>query len=734
MGKSRKAWIAAASLALALVAPRVARADSDFAADPFALGDGHSGAKVVASSGEVINAYAPLTADANGGATQLQIGAVIGNAAGFAAGDLVLLWAPASPGTYAFADGLPAWLGTWDLARIATVNGSTLSLGAPLLGTNAHFPALFAEVVKIPEYTTVTVPSDASLVALPWNGNPTTGFSGGILAFFASGAVVVNGTLGADAAGFRGGPLSQISAGCTDARSGEGVFAATFAAAETGQFSSSYSGGGGGACPGNGGAGGGGVVFGGDGHGKNTDPVAFGGGGDLGLWHLEHGLVLGGGGGAGAQSNGLGSDGGAGGGAIFIRAASLDSTGRISANGEMAANSGTSAGGDRDGSGGGGAGGTVIIQSLGAVTCPKITAWGGTGGDASGLGADGGGSGAGGGISLQTTSSVTSVNDCPTDVSIGAAPGVAVTGVFCTDPAQCGDGVCMPQSLPNGAGGGCQECGYDFGQASPLACGRDHPFCEPGCAACNNDYGVGTTNVCPIERPTCLAGPCVKCTTDADCTGPWHLAHTCIVASGICGTSCSSDSDCSAAEWCSASTCRPKLGKGERIPTLPPFDGACTADSARACLAAGCDPASNTCGRVDGSPCILGTECQNHCLANGVCGFCRFDTDCAAGELCFVPDSTCGPGCREIDGKSNCPAPQTCSVHDGTAGDCLAPPETTPATTSASTSDAGVESTKHANADDGGCSSTGGSAPPWELALLALVAVRRRRVLEKEKR
>src|SRR5687768_16985173 len=64
----------------------VARAE----ADGFGIGDGHNGAKTIAGD-EIVNAYAPVTADAPVGATQLAFGNVIGTGA-FATGDLVLVW------------------------------------------------------------------------------------------------------------------------------------------------------------------------------------------------------------------------------------------------------------------------------------------------------------------------------------------------------------------------------------------------------------------------------------------------------------------------------------------------------------------------------------------------------------------------------------------------------------------------------------------------------------------
>lgn len=71
----------------AITAPRTARAE----VDTFGIGDGHRGAYVAAAAGEIVNAYAPVTADAAKGAAQVAIGASIGDPAGFVASDLVLI-------------------------------------------------------------------------------------------------------------------------------------------------------------------------------------------------------------------------------------------------------------------------------------------------------------------------------------------------------------------------------------------------------------------------------------------------------------------------------------------------------------------------------------------------------------------------------------------------------------------------------------------------------------------
>src|SRR5580692_9312060 len=59
--------------------------------DSFGVGTGRDGAFTAASAKQIVNSFAAITA-LDGTATQVTIGTVRGAAAGFAAGNLVLVW------------------------------------------------------------------------------------------------------------------------------------------------------------------------------------------------------------------------------------------------------------------------------------------------------------------------------------------------------------------------------------------------------------------------------------------------------------------------------------------------------------------------------------------------------------------------------------------------------------------------------------------------------------------
>ncbi len=393
---------------MALV-PCVARAEPD----AFGLGSGRDGPLSVTAADTVVNAYTSLTAPRLAGDAALP---VVGTA-GFAAGDLVMvlqttgLVPPPASGLAGPFDLSVDPVGRWELARLSAVSADTLSLAAPLVH---GYAASVTQVLRVPEYTTVSVAAAASIVPSPWDGA-----KGGVVAFLATGTVTNAGAIRASGAGFRGGLfVNQATSGygCADldqaenaggAQKGEGVASTRYGPSETG-MGNVANGAGGGMCH-NGGGGGGG-------HGGRGGPGgrtwlgdgsrdAGGLGGAVVTYSLFDHLTFGGGGGAGQGNDDAGTSGGNGGGAIFIRAQAFTGNGSISANGENAANTGNPDGGNtNDGAGGGGAGGSIYLRLAGPLVCGGLTASGGGGGSIQTAYHGPGGGGAGGRILVQAAS------------------------------------------------------------------------------------------------------------------------------------------------------------------------------------------------------------------------------------------------------------------------------------------------------------------------------------------
>ncbi|MDD9934519.1 MAG: hypothetical protein OXT09_12995 [Myxococcales bacterium] len=409
---TRPCTLAASLVALALAwLPAVAVA----APDTFLAGTGRDGSRVVAGGDSVVNAYTRVTADVSSGDTEI----AVADESIVADGDLVLIWqtvglAAQVPGDPGPVDLRQASVGRWELARVSTTAALSVTLTAPMV---RGYAADMTQMVRVPEYTTVTVQNSGRIIAAPWD--PATN-TGGIVAFFANGAITLTGDVDASGAGFRGGLAvndASAASGCSTeseaapvgAQRGEGL-SSEYGASSTGRGNLG-SGGGGGVCVNSGGGGGGNGGIGGDG-GRSEDGARLVGG--LGGAALIAGtalerMTLGGGGGAGHIDDGWTSSIGHGGGAVLIRGQTLGGSGRILADGEDAG------GAVADGAAGGGAGGSVIVQLTSSGTC-DVSATGGSGGPVDDDAGSGGGGG-GGRVFLQADTG----SSCPTDVSGGVS-------------------------------------------------------------------------------------------------------------------------------------------------------------------------------------------------------------------------------------------------------------------------------------------------------------------------
>lgn len=396
----RTSWMKALS-ALLLVLSSSAWAEPD----SMGLGSGRDGALTVEAAATVVNVYAEVTGPVASGDRVVPVS----TSGGFAPGDLVMVLQPTGLAPLSVS-GNP-WpvdlrgnpVGRWELARIEDLSSRSIRLTGALLFSYA---ASVTQLIRVPEYTQLTLRRGASLVAAPWDGH-----TGGVVAFLARGDIINDGEISASHGGFRGGrfePGLPSLMGCLGvedepagggAQKGEGLVSEPHGAALTGAGNVSH-GGGGGVCRRSGGGGGGQGGPGGQG-GRTASEDGERDVGGLGGAMLEYSLLdhltFGGGGGSGHGTDWLEPrpDGGRGGGAVFIRGRRLLGKGRISAEGE--------GGGDslEDGAGGGGAGGSISLRLAEGMQCGSISARGGDGGSTSRARVGPGGGGGGGRVLLQ---------------------------------------------------------------------------------------------------------------------------------------------------------------------------------------------------------------------------------------------------------------------------------------------------------------------------------------------
>ncbi|MEZ4318184.1 MAG: putative metal-binding motif-containing protein [Myxococcota bacterium] len=403
--------------------------------DVFGLGTGADGDLTVTDT-QVVNVYSPVVEASLAGASELDVA----DGASFPPGTLLVVHqtlGDAAPVTFVqpppVLDHLQLGVGATEYARVLQQNGDTLVLNAPLL--NGYGPG--AQVVRVPEYSSVTVLSGA-LAAEPWNGT-----TGGILAFAVDGPVVLTGDLDVSGQGFRGAGVdgnAGFDASCTASLDDLGE------AAPKGEGGPGYggvgrgtsgNGGGGGNCANAGGGGGGNGGYGGRGGFGRADSGSLDRGGYGGRAASPsttgYALLGGGGGAADADDHANSSRGGAGGGVVLVRARSITGVGRVRAAGVAGINT------LDDGASGGGAGGTVVLSVADTLECLGVEAPGARGGNVAnglllpGVGHGPGGGGGGGRVVLQGASIL-----CPANVAGGAAGVFLVNDPFGAQPGQAG--------------------------------------------------------------------------------------------------------------------------------------------------------------------------------------------------------------------------------------------------------------------------------------------------------
>ncbi len=271
--------------------------------------------------------------------------------------------------------------GNYEKAIIYRIVGNNIFLRHQLL--NTYNPNFAVQIVSIPQYAAVNITN--TLTGKAWDGN-----TGGIIAFESSDIVKITGLVDASGIGFRGGNVNTntpCNSTATDfaylpsqniaGMKGEGIVVLDSVAGK----GAAANGGGGGSCRNGGGGGGANAGAGGIG---GKSPQSTGGVNTVsGIGGKSFGytvnnfkqVFLGGAGGAGNQDDNLASNGGNGGGIVYIAGKQIVGNGLINANGQAPSNAGI------DGAGGGGAGGTVLLNSSIKSFAVQISVKGADGGN-----------------------------------------------------------------------------------------------------------------------------------------------------------------------------------------------------------------------------------------------------------------------------------------------------------------------------------------------------------------
>ncbi|MBU0758151.1 MAG: DUF2341 domain-containing protein, partial [Nanoarchaeota archaeon] len=329
-------------------------------------GDGSDGELNVSSPETVVNNYTYLTGNEGVGNITL----TVYDASAFSEGDEILIMQVQN------SSGGKA--GLFEIKEIDSIEGDYITLTSAI--ENSYYSGTFdstsstsTQIVRIPEYTNVTVNSGTSIVAKDWDG-----YSGGVVIFRSKGAVQIEGNINVSENGFRGGAYKSYPGGWSYGYRGEGYKGSRNSGTVTAVDSAGGAGDPGSSGHGNGAGGGGGgyADAGEDGQTSDdnggADPPGDGG---FGAGNANLTIIhFGGGGGTGGQHDTAGSTGpgGDGGGIVMIYSYNINGSGSIlSYGGDAAASSGTYKGGS-----GGGAGGTIYLTASN-INVTSINASGG---------------------------------------------------------------------------------------------------------------------------------------------------------------------------------------------------------------------------------------------------------------------------------------------------------------------------------------------------------------------
>ena len=153
----------------------------------FSQGNGSDGALTIGAGTTTINATkSGVSSTASSGQKIVNVT----SSSGFATGNLVLV-----------IQMLGTNVGVWEEATIASIAGNALTMNSNLINTYTKTGTTsLAQVIKIPQYTNLTVGNGRTLTASAWDGT-----TGGVLIFYVNGTLTVDGIITMAGKGYRGG-------------------------------------------------------------------------------------------------------------------------------------------------------------------------------------------------------------------------------------------------------------------------------------------------------------------------------------------------------------------------------------------------------------------------------------------------------------------------------------------------------------------------------------------------
>jgi large repetitive protein len=209
---------------------------------------GKNGAFTVTALNTVVNCYSPVTANIAVGATTASVDNS-GGSCNLQCGDLVMIYQ--AQGATINTTNTAAYgtitnynsAGLYEFKYVVSAIGTTITFQDPTI--NAYSSAGKTQLVKVPQYTNLTVNAAASIVPLTWQDQGTYR-KGGLVVIHATGTVLVNGSISAAGFGFRNGTIENNTSPAGGGYQGEFVTNSSNASAEKGEsiagFATDYDG------------------------------------------------------------------------------------------------------------------------------------------------------------------------------------------------------------------------------------------------------------------------------------------------------------------------------------------------------------------------------------------------------------------------------------------------------------------------------------------------------------
>ena len=177
---------------------------------------GKDGAYTVSALDEVLNRYTALDADASAEDTVITVNDIddLATAAALEAGDLLLIIQMQGAeidedddsgfGTIEAINGA----GRYEFVTVGSVSGDDITLHVDCVGglRNDYSADAATQVIRVPQYSSLTVPDGTSVTADPWDGA-----TGGVVAVHSQNAVSIVGSIDVSGQGFRGGGYTNTS-------------------------------------------------------------------------------------------------------------------------------------------------------------------------------------------------------------------------------------------------------------------------------------------------------------------------------------------------------------------------------------------------------------------------------------------------------------------------------------------------------------------------------------------